>query len=112
MRAIAAKCESRCGSLTLSCRIHLRQLLGVELIQHQLDLADGAEQIAAALQSSLGGNGCALCTDGRTVLALIRTALPMALQPGQRWYVFLFSQQSRYEQTASAPGDNPGRNIP
>ena len=41
----------------------------------------------------------------------LRTALPMVLQLGQHWQVLRFSQQSRHEQTASAPGDRPSRNI-
>ena len=50
--------------MTISHHIHPRQLLFVELIQRQLDRADGVEQIAVALQTSLGGDGGVLCADG------------------------------------------------
>ena len=60
MRTIVAKCESVCDSLTLSRHIYLRQLLFVELVQRQLNRTDGVEQIAVALQASLGGDGCVL----------------------------------------------------
>ena len=63
MRTVTAKCECRCDSLTFSSHIYPRQLLFVELIERQLDRADGVEQIAVALQASLGGDGRVLCTD-------------------------------------------------
>ena len=63
MLAITAKCKCLCDSLTLSHYIHLRQLLFIELVEGQLDGTDGVEQIAIALQTGLGGDGCALCTD-------------------------------------------------
>ena len=63
MHAITAECECRCDSLALSCHVHLRQLLVVELIQCQLDRTDGVEQIAVALQSVSRGDGRSLCTD-------------------------------------------------
>ena len=56
--------------MTFSRRVHLRQLLFVELIQSQLDRTDGVEQIAVALQASLGGDGCVLCTDELPLLQL------------------------------------------
>ena len=49
--------------MTFSRRVHLRQLLVIELIQSQLDRTDGVEQIAVALQASLGGDCRTLCTD-------------------------------------------------
>ena len=63
MHAITAECECRCDSLALSCHIHLRQLLVVELVKGQLDRADGVEQVAVALQTIPGGDACALRTD-------------------------------------------------
>ena len=63
MHAITAECESLCDSLMLNCHIHLRQLLVVELVEGQLDRADGVEQIAVALQSVSRGDGRSLCTD-------------------------------------------------
>ena len=63
MCAIATVCECFCDPLALSCHIHLRQLLVVELVKGQLDRADGVEQVAVALQTGLGGDGRALCTD-------------------------------------------------
>ena len=78
-----------CDSLTINCYIYLRQLLFVELIQRQLDRADGVEQVAVALQTSLGGGGLLSvlmsCRSSnshtylRTVLALILTALQIVL---------------------------------
>ena len=56
--------------MTFSRRVHLRQLLVIELIQSQLDRTDGVEQIAVALQASLGGDGCVLCTDELPLLQL------------------------------------------
>ena len=70
VRTSAAKRKCLCDPLTLSCRVHLRQLLFVELVNHQLDRADGLEQIAAALQASLGGDGRVLCTDKLPFLQL------------------------------------------
>ncbi len=51
MCAITAMCESRCDSLTLSRHIYLCQLMFVELIQRQLDRADGVAQISVAFNS-------------------------------------------------------------
>ena len=68
MRAVTVKREYRCDSLTLSRRIHLRQLLFVELVEGQLDWTDGVEQVAVALQTSPGGDGRALCTDEAALL--------------------------------------------
>ncbi len=70
MRTITAECESLCDSLMLNCHIHLRQLLVVELVEGQLDRADGVEQIAVALQTSLGGDHRALYTDELPLLQL------------------------------------------
>lgn len=89
------------NSLTFDCCIHPLQLLLIELIERQLDQANGAEQIAVALRPFLGDGCWVLYVDGlpflhpiaylRTVFLLIRTALPLVLQLGQRWEVFRFS---------------------
>ena len=52
-----------CDSLTINCHIHLRQLLFIELVYGQLDWTDGVEQVAVALETSLGGDGGVLCAD-------------------------------------------------
>ena len=56
--------------LTLSRHIHLRQLLLVELVEGQLDWADGVEQIAVALQTDPGGDGCVFCTNELPLLCM------------------------------------------
>ena len=63
MPFITSERESFCDSLTFDRHTYLRQLLLVELVEHQLDQADGAEQIAAALRSILGGDCCILCME-------------------------------------------------
>ena len=52
-----------CDSLTLSHRIHLRQLLFVELIERSLDRADGVQQTAVVLKAGLGKDRGVLCAD-------------------------------------------------
>ena len=59
-----------CDPLTINCRIYPRQLLFIELIERQPDRVDGVEQIAVALQASLGGDGCVLCTDELEIFQL------------------------------------------
>ena len=60
MEHVDAEREYLCGPLALSRRVHLRQLLFVELVERQLDWTDGAEQV----------DGCVLCTDELPLLQL------------------------------------------
>ena len=78
-----------CDPLTFRCHVYPRLLLFVELIQRQLNRTDGVEQIAVALQTALvvtvvlsvlmSRRSSSSHTYLRTVLALIRTVLPMVL---------------------------------